>query len=156
MSVGIFSVIEKNGVIGEITIIYTQVFIGKKVSIGKYWILFPGVLILADCEIGVHGILHANVVIGCDGFGFVADGGSLLRKIPQLGNVILEDYVEIGANSTRDRANRGATKSKKGVKMDNLGEIGHKGEVGENTVIGAQTGRTLIQIYEPTRGRRSA
>jgi UDP-3-O-[3-hydroxymyristoyl] glucosamine N-acyltransferase len=80
------------------------------------------------------------VVIGCDGFGFVADGGALLRKIPQLGNVILEDYVEIGANTTIDRATLGATKIKKGVKIDNLVQIGHNVEIGENTVVAAQTG----------------
>jgi UDP-3-O-[3-hydroxymyristoyl] glucosamine N-acyltransferase len=140
VSVGIYTVIEQNGFIGENTIIYPQVFIGKNVSIGKNCVLFPGVRILADCEIGDHCIIHANVVIGCDGFGFVSDGGSLLRKIPQLGNVILEDYVEIGANSTIDRATLGATIIKKGVKIDNLVQIGHNAEVGENTVIAAQTG----------------
>lgn len=140
VSVGIYTVIEQNGFIGENTIIYPQVYIGKNVTIGKNCILFPGVRVLSDCEIGDYCILHPNVVIGSDGFGFVSDGGSLLRKIPQLGNVVLEDYVEIGANSTIDRATLGSTRIKKGVKIDNLVQIGHNVEIGEHSVIAAQTG----------------
>jgi UDP-3-O-[3-hydroxymyristoyl] glucosamine N-acyltransferase len=140
VSVGIYSVMEQNGIIGDHTIIYPQVYIAQNVKIGKNCILFPGVRILSDCEIGDYCILHPNVVIGSDGFGFVLDENAMLRKMPQLGRVVLEDYVEIGANTTIDRATLGDTRIKKGVKIDNLVQIGHNVEIGERTVIAAQTG----------------
>ncbi len=140
VSVGEFSVIGKNVVIGDNVIIHPQVFIGNNVTIGADSLLYPGVKIYHDCILGDHCTLHSGVVIGSDGFGFAPLAGSNYQKIPQLGNVILEDYVEIGSNTTVDRATLGSTIIRKGVKLDNLIQIGHNAEIGENTVIAAQTG----------------
>ncbi len=139
-SVGIYSVIESGVSIGADTIIYPQVYVGKDVKIGKNVILYPGVKIYHGCEIGDHCILHANVVIGSDGFGFLPDQDGNFKKIPQIGNVILENNVEIGANTVIDRATMGSTVLKAGVKLDNLIQIAHNVEVGENTAIAAQAG----------------
>ncbi|MFZ4785467.1 MAG: UDP-3-O-(3-hydroxymyristoyl)glucosamine N-acyltransferase, partial [Flavobacteriales bacterium] len=99
-----------------------------------------GVRVYADCKIGNHCTLHSGVVIGGDGFGFAPNSENNYAKVPQIGNVILEDYVEIGANTTIDRATLGSTIIRKGVKLDNLIQIAHNVEIGENTVIAAQTG----------------
>jgi UDP-3-O-[3-hydroxymyristoyl] glucosamine N-acyltransferase len=117
-----------------------QVFIGKGVKIGDYTMLHPGVRILAGCEVGAHCTLHANVVVGSDGFGFAPQKDGRYEKIAQNGQVIIEDQVEIGANCAIDRATMGATIIRKGVKLDNLVHIAHNVEIGENTVIAAQTG----------------
>ncbi|MEI6682781.1 MAG: UDP-3-O-(3-hydroxymyristoyl)glucosamine N-acyltransferase [Bacteroidota bacterium] len=140
VSVGEFSVIGKNVVIGDNAVIHPQVFIGNNVTIGADCLLYPGVKVYHDCIVGDHCTLHAGVVVGSDGFGFAPLAGSNYQKIPQLGNVILEDYVEIGSNTTVDRATLGSTIIRKGVKLDNLIQIGHNAEIGENTVIAAQTG----------------
>lgn len=134
-----FAVIEKNCSIGDGSVVYPHVFIGHDVSIGKNVILHSGVKIYAGCVIGDHVIVHANTVIGSDGFGFVLENG-VYKKIPQLGNVLIEDNVEIGANCAIDRATMGSTLLKKGCKLDNLIQIAHNVEIGENTVIAAQTG----------------
>jgi len=139
-SVGIYSVIESGVSIGADTIIYPQVYIGKDVKIGKNVVLYPGVKIYHACEIGDHCILHANVIIGSDGFGFLPDAEGKFKKIPQIGNVILEDNVEIGANTVIDRATMGSTVLKAGVKLDNLIQVAHNVEIGENTAIAAQAG----------------
>ena len=110
------------------------------VSIGENAILYPGVKIYHECIIGNNCTLHSGVIIGSDGFGFAPVAGNNYQKIPQLGNVILEDYVEIGSNTTIDRATLGSTIIRKGVKLDNLIQVGHNAEIGENTVIAAQTG----------------
>jgi UDP-3-O-[3-hydroxymyristoyl] glucosamine N-acyltransferase len=102
--------------------------------------LYSGVKIYEDCQIGNFCILHANSVIGADGFGFIPDGKGVYEKIPQLGNVIIEDNVEIGANSCVDRATVESTIIRQGVKIDNLNQIAHNCEVGENTVIAACCG----------------
>lgn len=138
--IGDFTVIEESAEIGEACLIYPQVYIGDNVKIGNNTILFPGVKVYENCVIGNGCILHAGVVIGGDGFGFAANEENNYQKVPQLGNVIIEDNVEIGANTTVDRATMGSTILRKGVKLDNLIMIAHNVELGENTVIAAQTG----------------
>ena len=140
VSVGEFVVIRKNTVIGKNVIIHAQVFIGNNVHIGDNSILYPGVKVYHDCLIGASCTLHSGVVIGSDGFGFAPVAGNNYQKIPQLGNLILEDQVEIGSNTTIDRATLGSTIIRRGVKLDNLIQVGHNAEIGENTVIAAQTG----------------
>jgi UDP-3-O-[3-hydroxymyristoyl] glucosamine N-acyltransferase len=138
--IGAFSYIGPNVKIGKNVKIYQQVHIGENVQIGDNCVLFPGVKIYADCIIGQSCTLHSGVVIGGDGFGFAPNGGSSFQKVAQIGNVILEDYVEVGANTTIDRATLGSTVIRRGVKLDNLIQIAHNVEIGENTVIAAQTG----------------
>ncbi len=135
-----FSVIEENVIIGSKSIIYPQVYLGKNVKIGNNVTLYPGVRIYQDCEIGDNCILHANVVIGSDGFGFVPTEDGSFKKVPQIGNVLIEQNVEIGANTVIDRATMGSTIIREGVKLDNLIQIAHNVEVGRNTVIASQTG----------------
>jgi UDP-3-O-[3-hydroxymyristoyl] glucosamine N-acyltransferase len=140
VAVGDFTVIGKNVVIGKNAVIHPQVFIGNNVTIGDRSLLYPGVKVYHDCTIGNGCTLHSGVVIGSDGFGFAPLAGNDYQKIPQLGNVILEDNVEIGSNTTIDRATLGSTIIRKGVKLDNLIQVGHNAEIGENTVIAAQSG----------------
>ncbi|MDR1356377.1 MAG: UDP-3-O-(3-hydroxymyristoyl)glucosamine N-acyltransferase [Tannerellaceae bacterium] len=137
--VGTFACISENARIGDNCKIYPHAYIGDNVVIGDNCIIYPHVTIYEGSLIGDNCILHAGSVIGSDGFGFAPDGGQY-RKIPQIGNVILEDDVEIGANTTIDRAVMGATIVRKGAKLDNLVQIAHNVEVGENTVMAAQTG----------------
>lgn len=138
--IGAFSYISNNAKIGSNTRIYPNCYIGDNVHIGNDTILYPGVKIYAQCNIGNHCIIHAGAVIGSDGFGFAPKPDGSYQKIPQTGNVIIEDNVEIGANTTIDRATLGATRIKQGAKLDNLIQIAHNVEIGENTVIAAQTG----------------
>ena len=138
--IGHFSVISAGAVIGDNVKIYPQVFIGENVIIENDTVLHPGVKVYYNCKIGKGCTLHAGVVIGSDGFGFAPQSDKNYKKIPQVGNVILEDRVEIGANTTIDRAMIGSTLIRKGVKIDNLIQIAHNVEIGENTVIAAQTG----------------
>lgn len=140
ISIGHFAVIEENTNIGAHTRIGAQVYIGPGTEIGEHTIIFPGVRILAGAKIGNHCIIHANVVIGADGFGFAPEKDGSYRKITHVGNVIIEDRVEIGANTTIDRATMGSTIIRKGAKLDNLIQVGHNVEIGEHTVIAAQTG----------------
>lgn len=138
--VGAFSYISDDAVIHNNVQIYPNVFIGRNVSIGKNTILFAGVRILEDCIVGENCIINANAVIGSEGFGFApADDGSF-KKIAQTGNVVLQNNVEIGSNTTIDRATMGSTLICHGVKIDNLVQIAHNVEIGENTVIAAQSG----------------
>ena len=137
--VGAFAYVGKGAVIGKNVKIYPQVYVGAGVVIGDNTILYPGVKIYHGCKIGKNCILHSGVVIGSDGFGFAPVNGEY-NKIPQLGIVELEDNVEIGANTTIDRAMMGATKIRHGVKLDNLIQIAHNCEVGANTVMAAQAG----------------
>ena len=139
-SVGVYTVISEGAVIGRDSQIGDQVSIGKNARIGNNTIIYPGVKIYQDCVIGDNCILHAGVVIGSDGFGFVPNKKGEYEKIPQIGNVIIEHNVEIGANTTIDRATMGSTIIKAGVKLDNLIQIAHNVVIGENTVIAAQTG----------------
>ena len=138
--IGEFAVISANAVIGKGTKIYPQVYVGDGTSVGENTILNPGVKIYHACVIGSRCILHAGVVIGGDGFGFAQQEGVDYKKVPQIGNVIIEDEVEIGSNSTVDRATLGSTLIKKGVKLDNLVQIAHNCVVGEHTVFAALSG----------------
>lgn len=138
--IGDFAVVSDGVTIGNNVQIYPQVYIGERVIIGEGTILHPGVKIYEGTEIGSHCIIHAGAVIGGDGFGFAPSQENNYEKIPQVGKVILEDHVEVGANTTIDRATMGATILKKGVKLDNLIMIAHNVEVGENTVMAAQSG----------------
>jgi UDP-3-O-[3-hydroxymyristoyl] glucosamine N-acyltransferase len=138
--VGAFSYISKNAKIGNNVKIYPQVFIGENVTIGYDCVLFPGVKIYDDTIIGNRCIIHSGAVIGSDGFGFALRDDGTYKKIHQIGNVILESDVEIGANTTIDCSTMGSTIIRKGVKIDNLVQVAHNCEIGENTVIAAQTG----------------
>lgn len=120
--------------------IFSGVSIGNNVIIGENTILYPGVKIYSDCILGKNVIIHAGTVIGSDGFGFAPLTDGSYKKIPQIGNVIIEDFVEIGANCTIDRATMGSTIIKQGAKLDNLIQVGHNAEVGGDSVIAAQTG----------------
>ncbi len=137
--VGAFAYIDKGAKVGKGVKIHPQVYIGKNVEIGDNTILYPGVKIYHDCKIGARCILQAGVVVGGDGFGF-APVASGYNKIPQIGNVVIEDDVEIGANTTIDRATMGSTRIRKGVKLDNLIQVAHNVEIGSNTVMAAQAG----------------
>jgi len=137
--IGEFAVISANAVIGKGTKIYPQVYIGDGASVGDDTILNPGVKIYHACVIGNRCVLHAGVVIGSDGFGFAQQEG-VSKKVPQIGNVILEDDIEIGANTTVDRATLGSTIIRNGVKLDNLVQIAHNVIVGEHTLMAAQSG----------------
>ena len=138
--VGDFAVIERGAKIGDNVQIYPQCYIGDNVPIGEGTKLYPGVKIYEGCRIGKNCILHAGAVIGADGFGFAPREDGTFAKIPQLGIVILEDNVEIGANTCIDRAKTDATIVHSGVKLDNLIQLGHNVEVGANTVMSAQVG----------------
>lgn len=137
--IGAFTYISKGAKIGNNVKIYPQCYVGDNVTIGDNVILYPGVKIYHECKIGKNCILHSGVVVGGDGFGFAPENGAY-KKIAQIGNVILEDDVEIGANTTIDRATMGSTIVKQGTKIDNLVQIAHNVEVGEHTVIAAQAG----------------
>lgn len=126
--------------IGKGTHIFPQVYIGPRVKIGSNCILYPGVRIYHDCVIGDNCILHGNAVIGADGFGFAPVEDGSYEKIPQLGNVVLEDNVEIGACTTVDRATMGSTIVRRGVKIDNLCQVAHNVEMGSDTVMAALSG----------------
>jgi len=138
--VGDFTVISENASIGDRVQLYPQVYVGDHVKIGEGSILHPGVKVYEGCEIGANCVIHAGAVIGADGFGFAPNKDNNYEKVPQVGKVIIEDHVEIGANTTVDRATMGATILRKGVKLDNLVMIAHNVEVDENTVIAAQSG----------------
>jgi UDP-3-O-[3-hydroxymyristoyl] glucosamine N-acyltransferase len=138
--IGAFAYIGENCVIGNDCHIYPHVYIGDSTKIGNNCLIYAGVKVYHECRIGNGCILHAGSVIGADGFGFAPQSESEFKKIPQIGNVILEDNVEIGAIVAIDRATMGSTIIRKGVKLDNLIQIGHNVEIGENTVIAGQTG----------------
>ncbi len=140
VTAGEFSYIGSGSLIADRVSIYPQVYIGENVKIGAGSVIYPGVRIYRDCLIGAGCIIHSGAVIGSDGFGFAPQTDSDFRKIPQLGNVVLEDNVEIGSNTTIDRATLGSTILRRGVKLDNLIQVAHNVEIGENTVIAAQTG----------------
>lgn len=139
--IGEFVFIGDNAEIGDNVKIYPQSYIGDNTTIGENTLVYAGVKIYSDNIIGKNVTIHSGVVIGGDGFGFVQQkSGSNYSKVSQIGNVIIEDFVEIGSNTTIDRATLGSTIIRKGTKLDNLIQIGHNVEIGENTVIVAQTG----------------
>ena len=138
--VGSFSYIASNVKLGNNVKIYPNSTIGDNVVIGDNTVIYSGTQVYEGCEIGKNCIIHANVVIGSDGFGFAPNPDGTFEKIPQIGNVIIEDNVEIGSGSTIDRATMGSTYIRKGVKLDNQIQIAHNVEIGENTVIASQSG----------------
>ena len=139
--VGAFAYIGQNVSIGNHVKIYPHVYIGDNCKIGNNTTLFSGVKIYHDCVIGNNCTIHASTVVGSDGFGFAPNNeGHVFTKVPQIGNVIIEDDVEIGSNSSIDRATLGSTILRKGVKLDNLVQIAHNVEIGENTVIAGLSG----------------
>jgi UDP-3-O-[3-hydroxymyristoyl] glucosamine N-acyltransferase len=137
---GAFAYIGDNAKIGNNVSIYPNAYIGENVVIGDGTVVHPGATIYAECKIGANCIIHAGVIIGADGFGFAPDENGEYQKVPQIGNVILEDNVEVGSNTTIDRATMGSTIIRRGVKIDNLCQIAHNVEVGRNTAMAAQVG----------------
>lgn len=146
--IGAFAYIGNKSSVGNRVKIYPNVYIGDDVKVGDDTILYSGAKVYADCIIGASCIIHSGAVIGADGFGFAPKEDSTYVKIAQVGNVILEDHVEIGANSTVDSATFGSTIIRQGVKLDNLVQIGHNCEIGENSVMAAQVGIAGSTIVE--------
>jgi UDP-3-O-[3-hydroxymyristoyl] glucosamine N-acyltransferase len=138
--VGAFAYVSEHATIGDQAKIFPSAFIGDNVTIGNQSVIHPGVIIYKDCVIGSRVTIHAGTVIGSDGFGFAPQPDGSFRKVPQIGNVVIEDGVEIGANTTIDRATIGSTFIRKGVKLDNLIQIAHNVDIGQDSVIAAQTG----------------
>lgn len=138
--IGAFAYLGKNVKLGNNVKVYPHCYIGDHVTIKDNTTLYAGARVYAMCQVGADCILHSGVVIGADGFGFVPNATGGYDKVSQTGNVLIEDKVEIGANTTIDRATLGSTIIRKGVKLDNLIQIAHNVDIGENTVIAAQTG----------------
>ena len=138
--VGAFAFIGEHVIVSDGAKIYPNAYLGNNVTVGKNTIIHPGVKIYHDCTVGNKVAIHAGTVIGSDGFGFAPQADGTLKKVPQIGNVVIEDNVEIGANATIDRATIGSTLIKSGAKLDNLLQIAHNVEVGNNSVIAAQSG----------------
>jgi UDP-3-O-[3-hydroxymyristoyl] glucosamine N-acyltransferase len=138
--VGAFAYLGENVVLGNNVKIYPGVYLGDNVVVNNDSILYPGVKVYDNCIVGSRVMLHAGCVIGGDGFGFAPQPDSSYKKVPQIGNVVIHDDVEIGANTTIDRATMGSTVIRKGVKLDNLIQVAHNVDIGTNTVIAAQTG----------------
>ena len=138
--IGAFTYIGKNVKIGNHVKIFPGTYIGDDVSIGDNSLIFANVSIYHDTQIGQNVTIHSGTVIGADGFGFVPNNGKDFKKVPQIGHVVIEDFVEIGSNSSIDRATMGATIIRRGVKLDNFIQVAHNVEIGENTVIAALTG----------------
>jgi UDP-3-O-[3-hydroxymyristoyl] glucosamine N-acyltransferase len=138
--IGAFAYLGNNVILGDNVKIYPQVFLGDHVTIGDNSVLYPGVKIHHDCVVGKSVCIHAGCVIGGDGFGYAPQTDGSFKKIPQIGNVVIENNVEIGANTTIDRSTIGSTTIKCGAKLDNLIQVAHNVEIGMNTVIAAQSG----------------
>lgn len=138
--IGAFAYLGENVTIGDNVKIYPNVYLGNNVTVGNDTVIHPGAKIYFDCRIGSQVIIHAGVIIGSDGFGFAPQADGTLKKVPQIGNVIVEDNVEIGSNTTIDRATIGSTIIRSGAKLDNLIQIAHNVDIGNSTVIAAQAG----------------
>jgi UDP-3-O-[3-hydroxymyristoyl] glucosamine N-acyltransferase len=138
--IGAFAYLGEGVVIGDNVKIHPQVYIGDNVRVGDNTVLYPGVKIYHNCVVGQHVTIHAGSVIGSDGFGFAPQNDGSFKKVPQIGNVEIEDYVEIGANTVIDRATMGSTVIRNGAKLDNLIQIAHNVDIGHHTVIAAQAG----------------
>lgn len=138
--IGAFAYLGEKVIVADGAKIYPNVYLGNSAQVGENSIIHPGVKIYHDCIIGKNVIIHAGAVIGGDGFGFAPQGDGNIKKVPQIGNVVIEDNVEIGANTTIDRATIGSTIIKNGAKIDNLVQIAHNVEVGISTLIAAQVG----------------
>ncbi len=137
---GAFSYVGEHAKMGNDVKIYPNVYIGDNVTFGNNVTVFAGAKIYSDTQIGNNCVIHSGVILGADGFGFVPNGSGEFSKVPQTGNVVLEDNVDVGAGTTIDRATLGSTILRKGVKLDNQIQIAHNVEIGEHTVIAAQTG----------------
>lgn len=138
--IGAFAYIGNNSRIGKGAKIYPNAYIGDNTVVGDHSIVYPQATVYFGCRVGAHCILHSGAVIGSDGFGFAPQENGEMKKIPQTGIVVLEDYVEVGANASIDRATLGETRIRRGVKLDNLVQIAHNADIGENTVIASQSG----------------
>ncbi len=138
--IGAFVYIGENVKIGDNVKIYPHTYIGDNVIIGDNTLIFNGAKIYSESEVGNYCIIHSGVIVGADGFGFTPNEKGEYQKVPQIGNVVIEDFVDIGAGTTIDRATLGSTRIKKGVKLDNQIQIAHNVEIGEHTAIAAQTG----------------
>lgn len=138
--IGAFAYLGDNVKVGNNSKIYPNVYLGNNVKVGDNCIIHPGVKIYHECVLGNNVIIHAGTVIGSDGFGFAPQADGSFQKVPQIGNVVIEDNVEIGANTTIDRATIGSTIIKTGAKLDNLIQVAHNVEIGNSTVVAAQTG----------------
>jgi UDP-3-O-[3-hydroxymyristoyl] glucosamine N-acyltransferase len=138
--IGAFAYIGPGVKVGDDCKIYPNTYIADNVTLGNNVTLFPGVIVYFDCVLGNNIIIHSGAIIGSDGFGFAPNSDGTYNKISQIGNVVIEDNVEIGSNTTIDRATMGSTIIRKGVKLDNLVQIAHNVEIGSNTVIAAQSG----------------
>lgn len=138
--IGAFAYVGDHVKLGKNVKVYPGVYLGSNVRVGDNSVLHPGVRVYHDCVVGCQVTIHAGTVIGSDGFGFAPLADGSFKKVPQIGNVVIEDNVEIGANSTIDRATMGSTLVKSGAKLDNLIQVAHNVEVGHNTVIAAQAG----------------
>ncbi len=138
--VGAFAYIGNNVVLGDNVKIFPNAYIGDNVTIGEHTIIFAGAKVYSESILGKYCVINSGVIIGADGFGFVPDDKGEYSKIPQIGNVVLEDYIDVGAATTIDRATLGSTVIRSGVKLDNQIQIAHNVEIGKNTVIAAQTG----------------
>ncbi|PIE83952.1 MAG: UDP-3-O-(3-hydroxymyristoyl)glucosamine N-acyltransferase [Bacteroidia bacterium] len=138
--IGPFAYVGEDAVVADRAQIYPHCFVGDRAKVGASTVLYPGVCLYADCELGARLIVHAGAVIGADGFGFAPQKDGTYVKIPQMGNVVIGDDVEIGANTTVDRAAMGATKVGRGTKLDNLVQVAHNVQIGEDTVIASQSG----------------
>ncbi len=138
--IGDYVVIGANASIADGVKVFPNSFIGDNAKLGENTKVFAGAKIYSETTIGKECIIHSGTILGADGFGFAPNSANNYKKVPQIGNVIIEDYVEIGANTCIDRATLGSTIVRKGVKLDNLIQIAHNVEIGENTVIAAQTG----------------
>ena len=134
---GAFAYIGKNVEIGNNVVIYPNVYLGDNVKIGSNTVLYPGVSIYFGCKVGENCIIHAGTVVGSDGFGFAPNSEGVFQKIPQIGNVIIENNVEIGSNCAIDRATMGSTFIREGVKIDNLCQIAHNVDIGKNSALAA-------------------
>jgi UDP-3-O-[3-hydroxymyristoyl] glucosamine N-acyltransferase len=138
--IGAFAYVGENVVISNGAKIFPNVYLGNNVTVGENTIIHPGVKIYHDCVVGKNVVIHAGTVVGSDGFGYAPQKDGSLKKVPQIGNVVIEDFVEIGANTTIDRATIGSTLIRSGAKLDNLLQIAHNVEIGNNSVIAAQSG----------------
>ncbi len=147
VELGPYSIVEPKAVVGKNSVIQSRVIIGEGCRIGAACILYPGVVLYPGVQIGDRVVLHAGVILGGDGFGYVSDGSNRVR-FPQIGSVLLEDDVEIGCNTTIDRGSLGRTKIGSGTKIDNLVQIAHNVDIGRNVVIAAQTGISGSTVIE--------
>jgi UDP-3-O-[3-hydroxymyristoyl] glucosamine N-acyltransferase len=139
VSIGPHAVIEEGAVLGDRVVVLAQVYVGHRVQVGDDCFLYPQVVVREDCRLGARVVLHSNVTVGADGFGYARNEGSLF-KVPQVGNVVLEDDVEVGAGTCIDRATTGTTRIGEGTKIDNLVQIGHNVELGRHVIVAAMSG----------------